>query len=199
MNNEFETTSFIYIAVSLLFFAIAMVRYGRAGLGQRIKFMMLWVVILLFITAAYTYWPDVKGSKLYASLVPGTVITNKAGEMEVRKAEDGHFYIDSVVNGKDIRFMVDTGATDIVLSQKDASKLGFDVNALEYNKIYSTANGSTRGASVKISLLKVQDFELNDIYVSVNQGNLDGSLLGMAFLSKFSSYKVEGDKLVLLP
>jgi aspartyl protease family protein len=197
MDNEFETASAIYLSILLLFFAIGMIRYGRAALFQKFKFLLVWALILLLVVAAYAYWPDVKGSKLYASLVPGAAITKNQGEMEFRKAGDGHFYINAVVNGQEIRFMVDSGATDIVLSQKDAKKLGIEANDLNYNKIYFTANGTTRGASVRISYLKIGDYEMHDFYASVTEGRLEKSLLGMAFLSRFASYRVEGDRLII--
>lgn len=161
--------------------------------------LFVWVIIILVVALGYVYWPNVQNSKFYASIVPGSPVLNENGEMEFIKAENGHFFIDAEVNGKLVHFMVDTGASDISLNQSDAKKLGIDVNALNYNKLYSTANGMTRGASVKISYLKVGSFELHDLYVSVNEGKLDGSLLGMQFLDKFKSYRVEGNKLVLRP
>lgn len=199
MNNGFDTANLIYSSILMLFFAIAMIRYGRSQIGQKLKFLLVWVIILLVVVAGYSYWPDIQRSKLYASLVPGAVITNQEGDLIVKKAQDGHFYINAEVNGKNIRFMVDTGASDITFSQKDVQKLEIDPNSLEYNKFYSTANGMTRGASIKISYLKVGSFEMNDFYASANEGQLENSLLGMDFLKRFKSFGFEGDSLILRP
>ena len=197
MSNEFDNVNLIYTSILLLFFALGMVGVSRSQLYSKFKMLIVWGVIILIAVAAYSYSADVKNSRFYASLVPGSVVTNNAGEMEFAKASDGHFYIDALVNGKKLHFMVDTGASDIVLSQKDAADVGIELNSLQYNKLYSTANGTTRGASVKLSYLKVGEFEMQDFYASVNEGRLDNSLLGMAFLKKFRSYRVEGDRLVL--
>ncbi len=197
MMNEFDTANLINISIVLLIFVLGMLRFGRSRLASSFKMLLWWAVIILVVTAAYSYWPDFKKTGLYVSLVPGAVITNSEGEIELRKANDGHFYMDTTVNGANIRFMIDTGASDIVLSRDDAIKAGIDVSTLEYNRFYSTANGTTRGASVKISYLEAGEFRIDDFYASVNEGQLDNSLLGMTFLSKFSSYRVEGDRLLL--
>ena len=196
MRNEFEMTSLVHTSILLVFFAIAMLGSSRSQLFSHFKALIIWAVIILLVVAAYSYSGNIKNSGFYAALVPGTAIINNEG-MELRKADDGHFYLNAIVSGKKIRFMIDTGASDIVLSQKDAENIGIDLNSLEYNKLYSTANGTTRGASVKISYLKAGNYEMHDFFASVNQGQLENSLLGMAFLDKFASYSVEGDRLLL--
>ena len=196
---DFDNSNIAYFCVLIAVFIAGFVGLGRAELLNRFKMLFAWVALILLMVFAVTYWPNIQNSQFYASLVPATAIEGKNGEISVKKASDGHFYINASVNGQKIKFMVDTGASDIALTQKDAAKLGFDVENLNYNKVFSTANGTTRGASVKISYLEVGGFEMQDFYASVNQGALENSLLGMSFLSHFKSYKVEGETLILTP
>lgn len=202
-RSEFDNANIIYLSIVLAFFAAGMLGLGRAELFRRFKMLIAWGIIILVVTAGYIYWPALKQTQFFAGLVPGSAIINEKGEMEFQKAENGHFLIDANVNGKDITFMVDTGASDIVFSQKDAEKIGVDPKGLIYNKVFSTANGLVKGASAKISYLKLgsgeKSFEMQGFYASINQGELDSSLLGMKFLNQFKSYHFEGNRLILKP
>ncbi|MDR0296627.1 MAG: TIGR02281 family clan AA aspartic protease [Rickettsia sp.] len=66
---------------------------------------------------------------------------NKQGELVISCSNDGHFYINALVNGVKIKFMIDTGASDVALTTSDAKMLGFDLSKLNYTRTYSTANG----------------------------------------------------------
>jgi aspartyl protease family protein len=83
------------------------------------------------------------------------------GNMEFRISSDGHFYINTLTNNKRIRFMLDTGATDVVIPRRTAEILGFDLNKLKFTKIYNTANGQVRGAPITIKTMQIGNFNFN--------------------------------------
>ena len=102
-----------------------------------------------------------------------------------------------MANGVPIRFLIDTGASDIVLNPSDARRLGFDASNLRFSRQYETANGMVRGAPVTLRELRVGQLHLFDVEASVNEAPLEVSLLGMSFLNELSGYEVARGRLIL--
>ncbi|PIR34787.1 MAG: TIGR02281 family clan AA aspartic protease, partial [Alphaproteobacteria bacterium CG11_big_fil_rev_8_21_14_0_20_44_7] len=109
----------------------------------------------------------------------------------------GHYHIDTEINGVTIKFMVDTGASDVVLTKNDAKKLGINLHNLDYTKMYNTANGITYGAPIVINKIKIDNFVIYNIKASVNNSEMEQSLLGMSFLDKLGGYEVRNGILTL--
>lgn len=118
-------------------------------------------------------------------------------EMVLRANANGHFVVEAEVNGTPITFVVDTGATDIIISADDAARAGFRPHQLNFSKSYRSANGIVRGAPVRLRSLRVGQIEMYDVEASVNEVDIGISLLGVAFLSRLDGYQVEGNKLVM--
>ena len=93
--------------------------------------------------------------------------------------------------------MVDTGASRVVLTQRDATRLGFKAEDLSFNSRSSTANGEVWGASVTLETILVEDHPIHDVPASVSKDDLNVSLLGMSYLDKLKGYKVERGDLTL--
>jgi aspartyl protease family protein len=197
LPNTYDNAAIAQYTIILAAFAYGIFALSRQQIWARAKMLFAWFLIIIALLVTSVYWEDLKQTKFYASLVPGHAIKQPDGSLEFYKAEDGHFHILARVNGQEIEFMLDTGASDIVLTQKDAKKLGIDVENLNYNRIYNTANGQTRGASIALGSFEVGDIKKFDLPASVNEGKMDGSLLGMSFLEKLHSFKIEGNKLTL--
>ncbi len=102
-----------------------------------------------------------------------------------------------MVNGSPITFLVDTGASDIVLTLADARRLGFIPGNLDFSEQYQTANGEVRGAPVRLRELRIGQYSLYDLEASVNEGPMAVSLLGMSFLQQLRGYQVEDGRLIL--
>jgi len=120
-----------------------------------------------------------------------------AWEYVVEAGPRGHFVIEAAVNGVPVTFLVDTGASEIVLTLADAKRLGFEVHRLDFSQRFGTANGEIAGAPVRLRELRVGQFSLYDLDASVNAGPLPVSLLGMSFLDRLHGYRVEDRRLVL--
>lgn len=166
----------------------------RAQPGTALRNIAIWVAIGLVLVAGYSLKDDIGGA-----LMPSAGTEGPGGEIVFRRANDGHFHVEAEVDGRPIRFLVDTGATDVVLSQDDARRIGFDPAQLDYTQSYSTANGTVFGAPIRIAEIATGDIRVHDVRASVNGGDMDGSLLGMSFLSKLSGFSFEGDRLILRP
>ena len=93
--------------------------------------------------------------------------------------------------------MVDTGASDIALTQNDARKLGLDPAKLKYTRQYSTANVISMAAPVRIPLLTIGKKTFYNVECHVTSGELDISLLGMSLIEDFKGFKITQDLLIL--
>jgi aspartyl protease family protein len=109
----------------------------------------------------------------------------------------GHFVTTGVVNGHSLRFMVDTGATSVVLSGTDARRVG--INYLEAPRAVSqTANGLIPVYAVKLDRLKIGDIEITNVDAIVVEGDrLPMALLGMSFLNRMEMRR-DGQTMVLI-
>jgi aspartyl protease family protein len=92
--------------------------------------------------------------------------------------------------------MVDTGATNVVLSRRDAERLGIDPASLVYLGQAQTANGIVRTARVKLNDVQLGSWQDETLAAWVNDGEMDGSLLGMDYLGKFH-IELAADRLLL--
>ncbi len=95
--------------------------------------------------------------------------------------------------------MVDTGATDIVLTPSDARRIGIDPANLEFDQFAETANGTVRGAAIRLDSLVIGPIGMGGLPATVNGADMSESLLGMEFLNRLHGWRVENGVLTLLP
>ncbi|RMF09614.1 MAG: TIGR02281 family clan AA aspartic protease [Alphaproteobacteria bacterium] len=118
-------------------------------------------------------------------------------EVVVRRARDGHFWVEADINGVTIPFLVDTGASHVVLSPADADRLGLYLTPNDYTQSYDTANGVVRAAPVELAEVRIGPLRVSNVTASVNGAPLRQSLLGMSFLGRLDGFEYRGDDLVL--
>ena len=161
----------------------------------------IWLLIFAGLTAIMTFREDAiyVAKRVVGNASPATGIATEDGGISFTRNADGHFIIRGEVNGTRVMFLLDTGATDIVLTPGDASRLGFDPASLSFDKMVATANGMGSAASVTIDSLSVGSISIGPVAVSVNRESMSESLLGMEFLNRLSAWRVEGDRLTLYP
>lgn len=164
----------------------------RNRMGQAMQHAMIWVLIFAGAILAFGF-KDQLTAVLYGEpqQIDGETIALKRGE-------GGHFFATAEVNGATIRFLVDTGATNLVLSKADAEKIGIETDTLNYILRSQTANGEVRGAPVRIDEIQLGDFTDNNVRAVVNGGELGISLLGMSYLDLYRAFRVEGDTMLLI-
>jgi aspartyl protease family protein len=164
----------------------------RGNLNQTVQQVLIWILIFVGVIIAYGF-----GDVLKSQLFPSSFVQNGTGSVTLTRANDGHFYATLDVNGRDIEFVIDTGATAIVLSKNDAQHIGIDTNNLNYLGSAQTANGTVSTAFVNLGVVKLGDILDYDLPASVNGGVLSSSLLGMDYLNLFSEFKINGKLLTL--
>lgn len=169
----------------------------RAGLA--LKQALIWIAIAMALIVGYSY-SDVfsdMGDRTRSALVPSAPVASEPGTAYLSRNLSGHFHADGLVNGTHVRFMVDTGASDVALSASDAQRVGIDLDSLRYTVPYQTANGVIYAARITLDELSIGDIRLNNVSASVSREGLGQSLLGMSFLGRLSSFEIRGERLVL--
>ncbi len=125
---------------------------------------------------------------------PSANITNS---IEIPIQNDGHYWVKMNVNNRPIDFVVDTGASYVTLSHKDAEKLNLSLSKSDYNIDFRTAAGITSMAEITIDTLSIGVIEVYDVKAYVaREGMLSVSLLGMNFLNGLQSFEFRGQELV---
>jgi aspartyl protease family protein len=120
-------------------------------------------------------------------------------ETRIRMAPDGHFWARVTLDGVSRRMLVDSGATVTALSTKTAQAAGLDVQKSMFPMILNTANGQISAQTATIGELRLGDIAARDLGVVVSPAFGDTDVLGMNFLSKLKSWRVEGNTLILQP
>jgi aspartyl protease family protein len=111
----------------------------------------------------------------------------------------GHFVVDARVDGRRImRFMVDTGATAVALTARDAAALGIHPGARDFNVQVNTANGSTRAAQTQLGMIEVADINVRNVTALVSVDDALGeNLLGLSFLKRLKHVDLSDGQMVL--
>ena len=117
-------------------------------------------------------------------------------EIDLEKGSDGQFYADVRVNGQPTHFLIDTGASEIALSEEDARRAGITVDPSTYELIGEGASGIVRGAHVQIHQIDFEGFHAKDIKAVVVPGT-QVSLLGQPFLDKLDEIVIQKDEMRL--
>lgn len=117
----------------------------------------------------------------------------------IAKSADGHYWAQGDVNGSQVRFLVDTGASAVALTPTDAKRLGFDPARLDYGYSVMTASGQARAAAVKLGSVSVAGARVRDVEALVIEEGLDTSLLGMTYLGRLSKIEATRTSLILRP
>ncbi len=111
--------------------------------------------------------------RVRSELVPGYALETGEHEMVLTESDGGNFYIFGEANGVRVRFLIDTGASDTVLTPSDAANLGIDVRALDFSRVYGTANGLGRGAPYTLEK-SLGRSDLDCAHAGVRQRGRDG-------------------------
>lgn len=165
---------------------------ARGRFGQFTRQALAWVMIFGALAAGYGLWQDMSFGRQQA-LVSG----EGQQQLELKRSGDGHYYLALAVDGVPLRFMVDTGASSIVLSDRDTERLNIDRSKLAYLGQARTANGTIRTAQVTLRNVTLEGQPMGDLQASVGDGPLGVSLLGMDFLNRFSKVEIARDRLIL--
>ncbi len=120
-----------------------------------------------------------------ARLGSGAAATGAGSAIVLPMGAGGHFSAAGSINGKQVNFLVDTGATSVALSQGEANRIG-----LEWKRgrpgISQTANGTVPVYAVNLTSVRVGDVEIANVAAVVVPSDMPMVLLGNSFLNRFN-------------
>lgn len=163
----------------------------RGNWGQAAQQAAIWALIFLGGIGIAGAWPQIKQA------VMPTQSVSASGAIVIPRGPDSHYHLRLGVNGEPIDFLIDTGATEMVLTKADAQTAGINLSGLNYLGRASTANGIVRTARVRLGDVALGDIVDFDFPASVNDGELDKSLLGMSYLNLFDSIEIRNNEMIL--
>jgi aspartyl protease family protein len=179
-------------------------RTGRSRFGTMLKNALVLVVAVVSALAAAQGLTALAASRSSPALPAPAMAVDTAVETEpeaasVAKAADGHYWAEAEVDGRWVRFLVDTGASAVALTADDARRLGLDPLALDYVRPVVTAHGQTLAAPVKLAQVSVAGARVDDVDAIVVKDGLANSLLGMSYLGRLSQFQATRTALILRP
>ncbi|WP_033924654.1 retropepsin-like aspartic protease family protein [Sphingomonas sp. 35-24ZXX] len=199
MNGE-DTASLVYGLLLLVLVGSALVS-RTLPIGQTLKMALGWVGIFALIFLLVSFRPEMRliWQRVTEDLGFGSTPAISGAPMTLRKSDDGHFWVAAVVNGRSVRFLVDSGATVTAMSSRAARDAGVEPGGLGLTTVIETANGMVEAERATITDLQVGSLHMKDHDVLISDALGDTNLLGMNFLSKLESWRVEGDSMILVP
>ena len=167
---------------------------NRRRMGMLLQQAAIWFFLFVGAILVYGLWEDIS-----RTAVPQQSVLSDGGAaiVEVPRARDGHYHVTLGVNGEPVRFVIDTGASDLVLTQADAERVGLDPEGLRYLGRAFTANGEVRTADVRLDEVALGGVVDRNVRGVVNGGAMNQSLLGMSYLQEFGRIEIAGDVLRL--
>lgn len=188
-----QITRLVYLGI----LGTALVSYllvsQRGRINALLRHAILWALLIVGVAAGYALWDGAQYSTAAVQSPDGDGVI-------LRRGFDGQYHLTLELTGPSgqphpVRFIVDTGATEMVLTQEDAAKLGYGPQNLRYLGTARTANGVTRTAQVTLASVTLDTHASRQVRALVNEGDLHTSLLGMGYLERFSRIEIMQDRL----
>lgn len=196
-----STTDWTYVIRDggILILVMSSLLARRLSLKAVARNALIWSGLAGVLVLGFTYKDDLAQvlTRVRSGLIPGYATPVGDHEMVISRDASGAFFVVGRVNGQPVNFLVDTGASDIVLSPADARRLGVDTAALTFGEPFETANGIGRGARYTAARLEIGGVKLSKVSVSINREPMSSSLLGMTFFKRLESFTFRGDQLRL--
>ncbi len=182
------------LAKKLILLAViggALIFAFRGRMLAALRQLVIWGLLFFGVTVGYTLWQDINRG------LPQSQVFTSAGQISVPRGPDGHYHLTMRIGGTPVSFIVDTGATDIVLSLADARRIGIDTGRLAFFGNAQTANGTVETAKVVLPEVRIGEITDRNVPARVNGGDMSGSLLGMRYLESFATIEIRDGRMTL--
>lgn len=198
MSGGDQALSLVYLFGCLLLVASSLL-VRRLPLGQTLKMMLAWALIFAAMFAVFALRNDflALGRRIIGEATGSAGQEARGGELRIRRSSDGHFWVDAEVNGRPMRFMIDSGATTTTLSATAARSAGVEASD-NFGVMVDTANGTVVMQRTSLARFQLGPIAREDLAAHIALNDMV-NVIGMNLLSGLRSWGVEGDILVLRP
>src|SRR5262249_32343037 len=134
--SDWDLAWAIRLAAVLALVSASLVFSRQFKAGEALRNIAIWAAVFAVLALGYTFQDAFApiGARLTSAFAPGEPTADGARALVLTQAEDGAYYATGEVNGTRVRFAVDTGASDIVLSPQDARRVGIAVDTLSFDR-----------------------------------------------------------------
>jgi aspartyl protease family protein len=195
ISPEWQQMALYALGAALLLMLISRIPYVGRIVRFAVSLALLGFFIFLLMQQA-PYQPQLAGVMNSLGLDKQEVVGR---EVRIRMSGDGHFWARARLNGVERRMLIDSGATMTTMSPKTAAAAGIEASAGLAPILLRTANGVTKAETGTLDEMRLGPITARDLKIVVAPGLGDVDVIGMNFLSKLQSWRVEGRTLVLVP
>ena len=194
-------------SAEILWLLLAMVLVGSALLSRRwsltsaLSMVLWWIAIFVigFGIFSYRYELGHVANRLKSEITGEAQQRVIGSTLRIVQALDGHFWVEGQVNGHPTRFLIDSGASFTALSESSAKAAGLSIDQSGFPIILNTANGPVEAYRARIGSLEMGPLRARDLPVVVSPAFGEVNVIGMNFLSRLKSWRVEGNEMILEP
>ena len=197
--GDFDSVNLIWLVV-ILVALVSSLSFRRMPFGFLIRSLLSWAAIIGVAVVGVAHRHELKALFASATAKLGIDEQQVAGRtVRIRMSPDGHFWARVTLNGVERRMLIDSGATITAISARTAQTANIKPSEIGLPVTIETANGTVAAQRGRVQHLAIGPLETEDlgVVISDNFGDLD--VLGMNFLSRLGSWRVEGQTLVLEP
>lgn len=186
----------VYLLMAVMLLAGSLMA-RREPAAKLVTMALAWVAIFAGGFVLFTFRDNLGwvAQRLKAEAV-GTPV-QQGQETRIPMAIDGHFWVEARLNGQNVKFLVDSGATTTTIDRETAKAAGIEISS-KRDQYVRTGNGIIRVASGRAGELTVGSITRSNVAVEIAD-NDDLNVLGMNYLSSLSRWSVEGRWLVMVP
>lgn len=210
-NNDNQITTINNDNLAGLTYAGILVTVIAAGivssdisLSHILKSTLIWLALLAILISCYTnrYHLQDIAHNISGGLIPASVLSialSNRNTVTINQSSNGHYQIKGIVNNHNVYFLIDTGATSIMLTNQTAIDLGLNIQNLHYTTTVSTANGKINAAQIRLNTITIGSITRNNLSALIAPaGTSSDNLLGMNFINTLSSTAIRGSQLMLI-
>jgi len=191
-------TLWLVLASTLVISALISRRFSlRSALSMALAWLLIFGVAL--IVFSYRHEIIDIGHRVKTELTGQANQRAQGSSLHIKMALDGHYWVNGKIDGTPVKFLIDSGATVTALSQRVALDAGLDIDTIGPGMIMHTANGTVNAKRGSISELTIGPIQTQDLAIVVSESFGDVNVLGMNFLSRLRSWRVENGEMVLEP
>jgi aspartyl protease family protein len=180
---------------------------GSALFSQRMRAseffrnLFIWAGIFLVVYGIALFRNDIRvvWDRARADFAGEADQRSSGSAMLIQMADDGHFWVAARVNGRDVRFLIDSGASATVFGRGEAARLGVVSDVGSFPVALETANGTLMADRATVNEMAVGTIVSRDVPVLISQRDDPTNVLGMSWLSRLAAWRVEGRTLRLEP
>lgn len=194
-----DSASFLW-GIGALVLVLSALSARRLSFGQILRSVLSWVAIFAVATLAFANRDRI--APIFTDIgerigIGGQTVVGDT--VRIQMSEDGHFWARVTLNGVEKRMLVDSGATITAVSEASAKAIGIEPDPVGFPVVINTANGSVTARRARVERVSLGTLETNDLGVVVSPAFGGTDVLGMNFLSRLGSWRVEGRTLILEP